>query len=418
MTRQRPRWAVAAVVVAGIVELAATVGWIGWRSVVVRLSDDPTAGADALAASRWLDLPETVARLRRAPLGTLRAVGDQDVARALARLGREQTDWAPAADDGFVNIARSQLIRGAVEEAAETLDAALDRNPTSPVLHRLTALVEDVRGRRDRALAHLAEAQGLAPGTGLDGVDLTPEEAARVRLEGLHRRLELYPRSRSQGIIDLAREMNLQGQREAGRGLLEEESTRDPRIAIEASRWDLDDGQPGRADERLSAIAARHGLPASMSARIWALRASVRDRLGDPEGAIEAARVALSFDPTSPTPHRVLAQLAERRGDLDEALEHLRRAWGMNPTDARLLSAIASVAERAGAHDDARLALERAVAVEPDDAALRARLVELLLRRGELMPATFTLSDALERFPDDPRLLRLADRLRSEVSRR
>jgi hypothetical protein len=34
------------------------------------------------------------------------------------------------------------------------------------------------------------------------------------------------------------------------------------------------------------------------------------------------------------------------------------------------------------------------------------------------MQATLALSEALDRFPTNPRLLRLADRLRAEISRR
>jgi Tfp pilus assembly protein PilF len=90
----------------------------------------------------------------------------------------------------------------------------------------------------------------------------------------------------------------------------------------------------------------------------------------------------------------------------------------MNPTDVGLLLTIARVAEKAGQPDDANLALTRAVTVDPSDPSLRARLVEYQLRRGELMQATLTLSEALDRFPTDPRLLRLADRLRAEISRR
>jgi cytochrome c-type biogenesis protein CcmH/NrfG len=90
----------------------------------------------------------------------------------------------------------------------------------------------------------------------------------------------------------------------------------------------------------------------------------------------------------------------------------------MNPTDVNLLLSVARIAERAGEHDDARLALERAKTVDPTNPNLAAALVEFYLRHSELMDATLTLSDALDRFPTDPRLLRLADRLRAEVSRR
>jgi len=416
VTPGRPRWAAAVLAVAVVIETAACVGWLRWRFLVGQIRAVPASGVEALADARLALLPETLRRLRRPPIGALGAAPDRPVARALERLGTDQVRWAPADGVGFTNLARADLISGALDAAAASLDAALTRDPTSPDLYRLAALADAARGRRHLALDHLAQAQALAPGTGLDAIDLTADEVDRIKLDGLERRLALYPRARVDGVIALARELAAQGDRERGREMLDATDD-DPRVALEAARWDVDDGELERAGQRLAELAGRSGLPSSMSAQIWAARAAVRARLGDTDGAVAAARTALTYDPTSATPYRVLADLAERRGDLDEALGHLRRAWGMNPTDVRLLVAVASVAERAGELDDARLALERAVAVEPDDPGLRARLVQFHLRRGELMSATVVLSDALDRFPDDARLLGLADRLRSEVQR-
>ncbi len=415
MRGARPCWPAALLAAAVVVEAVACAGWLRWRSLVAQVHSAPAAGVAALADARPL-WPEMVRRLRRPPIAELRAAPDATVARALDRLGTAQTTWTPADAVGFANLARAAFIYGALDTAADNLDAALTRDPTSPGLYRLAAIADAAQGRRGLALDRLAQAQALAPGTGFNAIDITADEVRRIRLEGLERRLTLYPRARTQGVIALARELSAQGDRARGRDMLDTEAD-DPRVALEAARWDADDGDLERARQRLAELADRPGLPSSMSAQIWAARAAVRARLGDADGAVGAARTALSFDPTSPTPYRVLADLAQRRGDLDEALDHLRRAWGMNPTDVRLLVAVASVAERAGKLDDARLALERAVAVEPDDPGLRARLVQFHLRSGELMSATVVLSEALERFPDDTRLLGLADRLRSEVQR-
>lgn len=415
MTAARPRWPAAVLACVVVVEAVACVGWLRWRSLVAQIRSAPAAGVEALADARPL-WPETLRRLRRPPIAELRAAPDATVARALDRLGTAQTRWTPADAVGFANVARAALIFGALDAAAADLDEALTRDPTSPGLYRLAAMADAARGRRDLALDRLAQAQALAPGSGLDAIDVTADEVQRIRLEGFERRLTLYPRARTEGVIALARELRAQGDRARGREMLDSGSD-DPRVALEAARWDADDGDLEHARQRLAELADRPGLPSSMSAQIWAARAAVRARLGDPDGAVAAARTALSYDPTSATPYRVLADLAQRRGDLDEALDHLRRAWGMNPTDVRLLVAVASLAERAGELDDARLALERAVAVEPDDPGLRARLVQFHLRHGELMSATLVLSEALDRFPDDAQLLGLAGRLRSEVRR-
>jgi Tfp pilus assembly protein PilF len=417
VTRRRSWILVGATALAVVIELVALSGWWGWRRATARLTDDPAAGARLLATSVWCRLPTVERRGRRLPAGDLRRAPDDLVAAALLGLSRAQIQWAPADPHGFANRARALLLEGELEAAAEELSRALARDPRSPALHRLSALAEDLRGRRPAALDHLATSQAIEPGSGLGTIELTDEEEAWVRLEGLRRGLALYPRMKGQVVISLARELRRQGDADDGRRRLEEEAA-DPRVVLELARWDLDDDRPSEADRRLEELAERRQLPASILSQTWALEATVRDRLGDSAGAVEAAETALSYDPTSAGPYRVLAGLAERRGEPDAALEHLRRAWGMNPTDVNLLLTVAATAERVGAFDDARLALVRAATVKPDEPALRARLVEFHLRRGELMPATLALSDALDRFPADPQLLRLADRLRAEVAAR
>jgi tetratricopeptide (TPR) repeat protein len=255
------------------------------------------------------------------------------------------------------------------------------------------------------------------PAGGSGVVEVTPEDAAWIRIEGLERSLDFYPRIRVRGVTALAGELRKRGEVDRGRRLLEEIAD-DPRVALELARWDLESGLTDDGRIRLDRLLDRTGLPNAIRAQAWTLMAVARDQTGDSDGALEAANKALAHDPRSAGPYRVLAGLAERRGEMDLALEHLRRAWGMNPTDVNLLQLVAITAERAGAHDDARLALERAVAVEPDNPAIRARLVEYQIRRGDLMDATLSLAAALDRFPTDARLLRLAERLRAEVARR
>lgn len=417
MSRRSPRWLVVVAGLAVVIELVGVAGWLSWRRFVRVLEDNPPAGAELLARDPWLRLPPAVRRARRFPGRRLALADDEAVVPALNAIGRDQIRWFPADPRGFVNRARATLIEGELEEALVDLDAGVLRDPTSPDIHRLMALTERARGRNPQALEHLAVAQGLGPRDLPLGLELTPEEESWVRLEGLERRLSYYPRARSGGVIALARELRVRDRKELGREFLEGESG-DPRVALELARWDMDAGRMFEAESRLADLASRRGLPASLQAETWTVTAMVRDRMGDVDGVVVAAEMALAYDPRSAGPYRVLANLAERRGDVDAALAQLRRAWGMNPTDISLLMSVARVAEKAGQLDDARLALERAVSVDPDNPALRARLVDFHLRHGDFMQATVTLSDALDRFPTDPALLRLADRLRADVSRR
>lgn len=417
MNRTGSRWLVLLAVIAVAIELVGFAGWMSWRSVVRQLEDDPALGAIQLAERSALRLPPVARRARRLPGSELSRAADDLVVPALLAVSRDQIRWSPADPHGFLNRARAELIEGSIDEAAVSLEAAIARDATAPDSHELAALAARARGLNDEALEHLATAQGLGSGVSPSRIELTPEEADWVRLEGLERRLDFYPRARSANVIALARELRDRDLVERGRETLEEESA-DPRVSLELARWDLLEGRIVDAQTRLTTLVKRHGLPNSILAEAWSLTAMVRDRQGDLDGAMEAADTALTYDPRSAGPYRVLSTLAERRGDMGEALDHLRRAWGMNPTDIGLLLNVARIAEKAGQLDDASLALERVVKVNPNDPGLRARLVEYQLRRGDFMEATLTLSDALDRFPTDERLLRLADRLRAEISRR
>lgn len=414
---RRPGWMIVAIGLAVVVELVGVVGWSSWRRVVRMLENEPAEGAVMLADDLQLRLPSAIWRSRRLPARALGQAPDQLVVPALNALSLRQLRWTPVDPSGWTNRARAELIDGSVDEAYDDLEAAILRSPTSPELHWLAALAARYRGRNAEALDHLATVQGLGSRDGPIDMDLLPDEADRVRLEGLERRLVFYPRERSRGTIALARELRRRDQADLGRRYLADEEA-DPRVVLEIARWDLDDGSTVEAERRLRGLAERSGLPAALLAETWVVMAEARDRAGDIDGAMAAAGIAVAYDPRSAGPYRVLAGLAERRGDVAEALGHLRRAWGMNPTDIGLLMAVARTAEKAGQFDDARLALERAATVDPNSPNLRAALVDFHLRRGAFMDATVALSDALDRFPTDPRLLRLADRLRAEVSRR
>jgi Tfp pilus assembly protein PilF len=380
------------------------------------MADDPAAGASRAATDASLALPYAVHVSRRFGSSELLGAPREVLASALDRISGLQRSWYPVDPVGWVNRSRADLLHDRVEGALTAISGALERDPTSPSVHRLAALVFHRMGRRSEALEHLAEAQALADR--LDGpvIDLTAEDAEWIRREALERRIARYPRQRVSTTLDLARFLKSNGEGEEARELLGGLSPH-PEVEVELARWDLGDGDLSSASRRLEAVTQRTALPSTMRVRAWALLAEVRDHQGDAEGALDAAREALALAPESTAPYLALAVLAERRGDDSEALEHLRRAWGISPTDIPLLLRIASVAERAGRSADARLALERAVEVDPASPELAARLVDYHLRRGQFMEAAMRLSRALDRHPADRRLLGLADRLRREVGR-
>jgi len=397
------------------VELVGSVGWWAWRRVAGELEQVPEAGAALLARGALVALPPAVDRSRRLQVSDLAGVEVANAAAALDRVGGLQQRWVPTDPDGFRNRGRAALLREEVEAGLGGLQAAVVRDPTSPYLHRLLALVLRFQGRSDEFLDHMATAEAVAPGFRSPPVELTPEDERWIRREALRRRVELYPSQRVKGLLALAGQtLREDGEEEALKVLA---GVRDvPDVELTLAEWDLGAGRANEAATRAEAVASRVTLPSGLRVRAWSLVARCRDAADDPDGAVAAANEALRLGPGSPAPYLALASLAERREDWETALEHLRRAWGIAPADVQVVLRFAAAADRVGSVPDARLAFKRAVQLAPDEPRMAALLVEHYLKWGDYMAATMELSRALDRFPTDSRLLALADRLRREVT--
>lgn len=414
MIRRSNRWLVGLTAAAAIVAAIDCLGWLGWRSVARALAVNPESGAVLLTSERTAALPSFVERSRRLSGRDLGLASREIVIDVLGRVGDRQVSWLPANAVGFTNLARRALINDQLVDALAYLERGLQRDPTSPHLHRLRALVFVAQGLLDGALQDLAIAEAVAPGLRTPRVDLAPENDRWVRLEGLRLRQEFYPRRRTQTALALARELKRDGDDAAAHEILA--ALRDhPEVRLERARWALEIGDYLGALTILAEITDHRTYPRSIRSQAWSQAAVARELAGDPKGALEAAEAALELDPRSPAPYITLAGLAQNRGDSEMALAHLRRAWGMAPANVGLLVQIAVVAEGVGKTADAMLALERAVEVEPESSQLVARLVALQLRCGRYTDAAVTLSRALDRFPTDPVLLQQADRLRRDV---
>lgn len=414
MTGTRVRWLVVAAVLAVMVEIVDTLGWTAWMQTTRALALEPGEGAVRLATDPLLALPPAVERSRRLISRDLGMAARELVVPALARIGSLQMSWLPADPRGWLNRAREALLEDRVEQSAHLLDEALVRDPTSPYVRRLTALVLLHLGRLEEAMENLALAEGIAPGLASPQVELTEESAERVRLEGLRLRRSLYPRNPVETTLALARELRARGDDDAAMGELAAFRGH-AEVELELARWAIEKKRYQEALELLDGPANRSSYPRSLRARAWSLVATARDLSGDPDGALAAARTALRLAPESPAPYVTLAELARARGDLEDAFEYLRRARGMNPSDTNLLLRLAAVAEEAGRTPDALAALERAAELDPGSVELAIRLIDLQLRSGDYAAAAMSLSAALDRFPTDPRLLLRAQRLRNEL---
>ncbi len=414
MNRRSKRWLVVMTAVSVFVAAIDCLGWLGWRAVSRTLAVNSEAGALRLNTGAGVHLPSFIERSRRLSGRDLGTASREVVIAALGRLGTRQVFWFAASGVGFTNLARQALLRDQLGEALGYLGHGLRRDPTSPYLRRLRAIVLVAQGDLDAALQDLAIAEAVAPGLRVPRVDLAPENDRWVRLQGLRLQRSYYPRRSTQIALVLARELKLDGDGIAAREILAEFEDH-PEVRLEFARWAVETGDYPRALNILTEITDRQTYPRSVRSQAWSQAAVARELGGDPEGALEAAEAALALDPRSPAPYVTLAGLARNRGDSEAALTHLRRAWGMAPSNVGLLIQIAVVAEGVGKAADALLALERTVEIEPESPHHVARLVALQLRSGRYTDAAVTLSRALDRFPTDPELLRLAERLRRDV---
>ena len=212
---------IVAVVAAAAVRLVTFSLQASWRPLVASLARDPASACQALERTPLLDLPPMAGASRTLRTGALKEAPVECAAAVLRRLASLQQRWLPLQAVGHLNGVRSLLVQDRVEEAGAELEGALLRDPTSPYLHRLSALLKLSRGRYEEALEELALAEGLAPGYRIPTVEVLPGDALWVTLEGFRKRAELYPRRRSEALLALAGRLWRLGRQEEARQVLQ-----------------------------------------------------------------------------------------------------------------------------------------------------------------------------------------------------
>ncbi|NOZ93536.1 MAG: tetratricopeptide repeat protein [Acidobacteria bacterium] len=406
-----------AVTVAVAVEGLDAGGWALWRDLMVTARERPAEGCRVLLSTALLAGPPAAEWARTITAGPLMRKAGQCGLEAVARAAWALRRWTPVDPAGWTLGARAELAAGRLDKGMGLLRAALQRNPTSPYLHRLMALLDMNLGDYDGALQSLADAEGLAPGYRIPPVEVLPGDDEWIAIEGLRRRAALYPRHRQDALLALASKLWSLGRRDEAREVLAPLRDR-PVVLMTRARWALEDGDPRMAVRLMRPVAERSAYPRRIRSRAYSLLARALEAEGESERAMKTARKAVMLDPNSPEPYLALSRLARRRGDTEAALQYIRSAWGVAPSDVRVLLEVASTAEAAGAYSDARLALERAEKLAPDRVDVGVRLAGYLLRRGEYMNAALVLSRQLDRHPMEPRLIALAARLQGKTSRR
>jgi tetratricopeptide (TPR) repeat protein len=119
--------------------------------------------------------------------------------------------------------------------------------------------------------------------------------------------------------------------------------------------------------------------------------------LGEVDLAVDAARDAVTDDPATWQPHRLLAEVLVRRGargDLAEAYRAAREACRLSPDVAAAHTTYGLVRSLAGDQAGARRAYQEALELEPDHAAALHNIGLQQLARGQLFSAARTLRRA------------------------
>ncbi len=146
--------------------------------------------------------------------------------------------------------------------------------------------------------------------------------------------------------------------------------------------------------------------------RRWILLGLWLEDMGDTDGAIEAARVALSSADSSQIRakcHAFVGRLLDDVGDFDEAITQLESALVSTDSDAGdradNLILLGSAQAHAGRFDQSKISFRSACEIAPDSEEA-AYNFGIALRRENSGLAVAHFRDALTRFPDSERCVR------------
>lgn len=124
---------------------------------------------------------------------------------------------------------------------------------------------------------------------------------------------------------------------------------------------------------------------APMSADVRLNAAALRERNGDLDGAVTAARAATELAPGKFDAFATLGNLLGKSGDFKSSLAALERACTINPRHAGAALLLAGAAMETGAHDRVAAALDIADAAAPG-LPQTARMRAMLMRRAQDWP--------------------------------
>jgi tetratricopeptide (TPR) repeat protein len=165
----------------------------------------------------------------------------------------------------------------------------------------------------------------------------------------------------------------------------------------------------GRAPEALGLLArAATAYPDRVELRY--ARATVLDRSGAVDGALDELRTVARQRPLDPTAQNALGfTLADHGRDLAEAESRIRAALAERPDSAAIKDSLGWVLHRRGHNAEGLAWLQRAYAVDPDP-EIAAHIGEVQWTLGDHAAAERTWRSALDKSPGDPHLKQALER--------
>jgi tetratricopeptide (TPR) repeat protein len=305
-----------------------------------------------------------------------------------------------------VKVSFSYLAAQQLPMAADVLDQARAQG-VEPRLHFYAGLVHE----RVRNFQKAAEAFDAVP-AGLGDVSLEARlhRGSCLSQLGQHKAaLEVLRKVRDErpdlGGIDaaLARTLERAGQLKEAEATLVQAMTRGTGANNEL--LEALAGFYGRQNRLQDAIGLLNGALARApgdETLLFAL-ATVHDKKGDPQRAIEKVRLIIDADPKNATALNFLGYaLAQSGGDLDEAERVVKRALELKPDSPAFLDSMGWVLFKKGDAENGADFLERAVLGGPEDPTLLEHLGDVSVKLGRKARAAECFGRAIELLKQNP----------------
>jgi len=270
--------------------------------------------------------------------------------------GREVRPDAPPEYD--VLVFHEHLADGQPQEAIAALERAIEKDDTSPLLHRMMAEILARSGELDRSVEHAKRARELAP----DDPDVRSLLAQLYRIQQNSGEAEKL-------LLD-----------ESGNPIDEDSAWLLYQIHLEANNF----------DEGLR-IARWMTERKPEEPRGWIALANVYEKQEQPLEAEKALRKSLEIDPANLRIYAALARSMRNRGDKDGAINVYREMLRQAPDDHSTLFALAEAQINDEDIEGAVETLERIEANYPND-------LESVKRLGFLLYEGHRYADAVKRF--------------------